>query len=595
LTNPYHLSERKSSIELRINRENPFVRLRGIWVRQNHSYDFDVAFLNCRLAVTYADKLGYEHDAHSLFSGGSNSLPHPHNGAVYFPIGKVLIKDNQFEFIKIHYQSKDREHYLDIILDIETEDLFISMSNPFDAFAKHLGISDNVKILFSAPFGQGKSTFLNHFFIQNKEQYDCFTLFPVNYSVAHNEDIFKYIKADILFELFRKDIEFDKDEFSHTVSGPAYFTSDPVRILSPLIKLIPKIGKAADDVIQSIFEITNKYFNYHDRLQIDDKKAAEEFVNKLYKDEGTIFEDNFFTQLIRQQLQKLKQKTAKDNVLIIEDLDRMDPDHIFRILNVFAAHFDTQEFAQGYTNKFGFDKIILVADYHNLKSIFSYRYGPEVRFDGYMSKYFSYSPFHYDNRQAVSHIFQELRQRHKMPDLHPGFDLLMIVLSDLISAEQITLRDLLKLKKYDINGFVSGKHGSPGQKKDHFRNLIAFNILFLLNQLVDLDILCQKFMRCKGEQQVGNPANYHLASELVIPALVLKKGEETQAGIFRLNEKSISIECTLEYSRSFNLHFYKTQKSRVLGTDGNTTFEQSHFYEILTLCAHRFKELGGYL
>src|SRR5690606_22035996 len=63
-------------------------------------------------------------------------------------------------------------------------------------FSQHLDISDNQRILFTAPFGQGKSTFLNSFF-HNKEsqsQYLVIKLYPVHYSVSPNEDIFELIK-----------------------------------------------------------------------------------------------------------------------------------------------------------------------------------------------------------------------------------------------------------------------------------------------------------------------------------------------------------------------------------------------------------------
>ena len=51
-----------------------------------------------------------------------------------------------------------------------------------------------------------------------------------------------------------------------------------------------------------------------------------QFVEELYDKEGSLFEDNFFTQLIRQLLTRVKNEENKPNVLIIEDLDRMDPD-----------------------------------------------------------------------------------------------------------------------------------------------------------------------------------------------------------------------------------------------------------------------------
>ena len=50
------------------------------------------------------------------------------------------------------------------------------------------------KILFSGKFGTGKTTFLRDFFIEYASDFTPIFLYPVNYSVAGNEDIFEYIK-----------------------------------------------------------------------------------------------------------------------------------------------------------------------------------------------------------------------------------------------------------------------------------------------------------------------------------------------------------------------------------------------------------------
>ena len=63
----------------------------------------------------------------------------------------------------------------------------------------------------------------------------------------------------------------------------------------------------------------------------------------------------------------------KKVVLIVEDLDRIDPAHLFRILNIFSAHIDycyknaviPDRSIVG--NKFGFDNIVLVCDFSNIK------------------------------------------------------------------------------------------------------------------------------------------------------------------------------------------------------------------------------------
>ncbi|MFG5857743.1 hypothetical protein LDB17_06015, partial [Dysgonomonas sp. Shenzhen-Wh21] len=80
---------------------------------------------------------------------------------------------------------------------------------------------------------------------------------------------------------------------------------------------------------------------------------------------------------------------------------------IFRILNIFSAHFDwfnmpTDEFEQCYySNKFKFDKIITVCDYENIKHIYAHFYGPKTDFEGYISKYSTSFPFKYSIRKAL--------------------------------------------------------------------------------------------------------------------------------------------------------------------------------------------------
>ena len=72
----------------------------------------------------------------------------------------------------------------------------------------------------------------------------------------------------------------------------------------------------------------------------------------------------------------------------MDDLDRLDPESIFRLLNIFSSFFDRNQ-----KNKFGFDKIIIVADYENIKNIFHHKYGEETDFEGYMINSFQQNLF----------------------------------------------------------------------------------------------------------------------------------------------------------------------------------------------------------
>lgn len=72
-------------------------------------------------------------------------------------------------------------------------------------FLSHLQLADNNDIILSASFGTGKIYFLKEDFTpKTEEHYNVIHLFPVNYSVASNEDIFELIKYDVLFEIMLK-------------------------------------------------------------------------------------------------------------------------------------------------------------------------------------------------------------------------------------------------------------------------------------------------------------------------------------------------------------------------------------------------------
>src|ERR1700743_3685978 len=75
-----------------------------------------------------------------------------------------------------------------------------------ELFKAHLAIDNNKRILFSAPFGAGKSFFLNNFFDASGEKL-AMTIHPVDYAVSSNEDIFELIKFDILTGLIDKYFE----------------------------------------------------------------------------------------------------------------------------------------------------------------------------------------------------------------------------------------------------------------------------------------------------------------------------------------------------------------------------------------------------
>jgi replication-associated recombination protein RarA len=85
----------------------------------------------------------------------------------------------------------------------------MELEQNFIDFKKHLENKKNERIIFSGPFGIGKTTFLTKYFGQEQD-YAVIKLSLVNYSVSSNEDIFQIIKHDILFNMLGLNIQFEK-------------------------------------------------------------------------------------------------------------------------------------------------------------------------------------------------------------------------------------------------------------------------------------------------------------------------------------------------------------------------------------------------
>lgn len=120
---------------------------------------------------------------------------------------------------------------------------------------------------------------------------------------------------------------------------------------------------------------------------------------------GSISECDAFTCLIQKSLKQTKAKS----VLIIEDLDRIDPAHLFRIMNVLSSQIDNPYYSEvPHGNKFGFDKIILVMDYEIACLLFHHFYGKEANYEGYMNKFLNTLPYSYSIREEAH---RQVRQK----------------------------------------------------------------------------------------------------------------------------------------------------------------------------------------
>jgi hypothetical protein len=338
--------------------------------------------------------------------------------------------------------------------------LVISIDDESSRFKKFLQLPGNDRIIFSAIFGSGKTYFLNEFFKSNTEEYVSIHLYPTNYSVSTNEDIFQYIKFDVLYELLNEPIDFEKLELD-SLQAIAHLEYDDFKdIVKAFIKLIPALGKALTDVTEPIETLIDKLKKIGDIARqkgIDDGKVAKDLISEVENKKGSIYDHDVYTQLITKFISQLRNEKKKV-VLIVDDLDRIDPEHIFRILNVFAVHFNNGRITE-YENKFSIDKIVLCCDVYNIKSIFKARYGQSTDFSGYIDKFYTNDIFFFNNREIVASIVNKIvRSINSDNDNRFGgkaiakpnyFDFTCYLLVCMIRSGTLNLRTLMRLRNIE--------------------------------------------------------------------------------------------------------------------------------------------------
>lgn len=310
----------------------------------------------------------------------------------------------------------------------------IDITEEIEKFETHL--KNNARTIFSAKFGDGKTYFLNEYRKKHEKDTLFIVLHPINYSVATNEDIFEYVKRDILVELSKepdfKMVDWDK-------VAKEFFS----------INTFLEVGKAAADGLKPGFVIkptakalfaTGSIFK-----KTKDKYSIDSYFAEFPKMKGGIYEQDQFTAAIKAAVAKIQEQKRKC-VLIIEDLDRIDPAHLFRILNVLGAHIDEDK----NSNKFGFDNIVAVLDYDMTEHIFHHFYGKDANYDGYMSKFTSHTIFKYSVTQiAVGALVEYLRNECELDN--NAFEHMWVNVKK--EGEMVTLNE--KLKTLSIRDVVN--------------------------------------------------------------------------------------------------------------------------------------------
>jgi len=265
----------------------------------------------------------------------------------------------------------------------------------------YIHLQHNQRSILSAKFGNGKTTLLKQFQEKYKNEYEFFVLQPVNYAVGSNEDVFEYIKRDILLQMSDKGLlnPINLDEVE-----AAFFTWDNISDLIGFLLSMSPAGERAAKLWEKFKPLVDRAKKINDEYE-DLKHDIEKYAGFFKKQKGGIYEHDAYTILIEKALEVVRSRTSaagcdfikNKTMLIVEDMDRIDPAHLFRILNVFGAHIDTD----ANRNKFGFSNILLVLDTDTTEHIFHHFYGEKANYEGYISKFITHNTYRFDIRAAA--------------------------------------------------------------------------------------------------------------------------------------------------------------------------------------------------
>lgn len=326
---------------------------------------------------------------------------------------------------------------------------------------------------------------IEKFFTENDADYFACKLLPINYSIASNEDVFELIKYDLLsylIENYYEDLNLEKEDFSLLLRSQM-FIMEKVKfmpLLTAILGMNDKVGKPVVKLLEVMQKVIKNFKSFSEEIRIDEEESINDFLENIKNSKGNIYEMDATSRLINELLQRLKvSEENKESVLIIDDLDRLDPEHIFRLFNIFSS----QEVYNTGINKFGFDKVIFICDIENIRKIFHHKYGSGVDFIGYIDKFYSICPFEFDNREyirlSINKFIKEIRiksSNYNIDKYEHFINTLTAIFISLIEAHILNLRILEKNKNFDIKEY----HYYRGQSSESSPLIIIFQILKVL-------------------------------------------------------------------------------------------------------------------
>lgn len=299
--------------------------------------------------------------------------------------------------------------------EVDDKPFEIPMDDAIQSFYYHL--KSHPRTIFSAKFGDGKTYFLKKFKEVATDKAMIITIHPVNYQVVENKDVFELIKRDILFQITLNQMLDENLEISDLVAWLFYIQNNFMDVTESVVSFLSLL-QAPPTVATGILaalkgtklfkDLRQKVKNIKKEYKSTD--ALDAFIDQC--NNISVLEEDIVTQIIQDSIDEFKSQHQQTRVvLVIEDMDRLDPAHLFRIMNVFSAHLDTNErmFKEEkdfrLSNKFHFDNVVFVMDYENTEKIYKHFYGADTSFDGYIEKFVTKGFFKYSIKELAYESF----------------------------------------------------------------------------------------------------------------------------------------------------------------------------------------------
>lgn len=127
---------------------------------------------------------------------------------------------------------------------LNDDSVFIPVDDAIVRFHNHL--LSHERIVLSAKFGDGKSFFLNEFKKKcandDNSPYEFITLYPVNYQVLENKDIFELIKHDVLLQILQLGIIDVDYKVSDEMAFAFYLQNNFCTVAESLFSMLSSVG-----------------------------------------------------------------------------------------------------------------------------------------------------------------------------------------------------------------------------------------------------------------------------------------------------------------------------------------------------------------